>query len=266
MPPDFIDPAAFLLYNEIMKLSDLGEFGLIEKIKGIFSEPGGKVIKGIGDDCAVVESSNGRVTLLTTDVLLEGVHFKREYISPENLGCKAMAVNISDIAAMGGKPLYALITFASPETVETAYIEDILSGIKSISREFGIETIGGDTSLSPDRLIVNIFLVGEASKDEVLYRSGAGPGQVVFVTGELGSSAAGLDILNRGIKSEKYTRRAIFWHHPVWQPRSSMYRTVSFPICGISAMNRKWERSSRKTSSRFLRSAGSIAPISGWTP
>jgi thiamine-monophosphate kinase len=187
-----------------MKLSDSGEFELIEKIKGMFPAPGGGIVKGIGDDCAVVESSGDRVMLFTTDVLIEGVHFTKDLIDPENLGRKALAVNISDIAAMGGKPLYAILTLGSPEYVEVEFIEKILSGINSLAGEFDIEVIGGDTALSPERLMLDIFLVGESGKDEVLYRSGAGAGQVVFVTGKIGSSAAGLDILKKGIKSEKF--------------------------------------------------------------
>ena len=187
-----------------MRLSDLGEFGLIEKIKSIIGSPGDSVIKGIGDDCAVVEKSGGNAMLLTTDVLVEGVHFTKGFINPENLGRKALAINISDIAAMGGTPRYALLSLAAPESTETGYIGELISGIDSMANEFSVSVLGGDTSLSPDGLIVNIFIIGEALKDNVLYRYGAKPGQVIFVTGEVGSSAAGLDILKRGLKKEKY--------------------------------------------------------------
>ena len=191
-----------------MRLSDLGEFGLIEKIKSIIGSPGDSVIKGIGDDCAVVEKSGGNAMLLTTDVLVEGVHFTKGFINPENLGRKALAINISDIAAMGGTPRYALLSLAAPESTETGYIGELISGIDSMANEFGVSVLGGDTSLSPDGLIVNIFVIGEALKDNVLYRYGAKPGQVIFVTGEVGSSAAGLDILKRGLKKEKYGLQA----------------------------------------------------------
>jgi len=187
-----------------MKLSDLGEFGLIRKIKSIIGLPGDGVIKGIGDDCAVVEKSAGNVTLLTTDILVEKIHFKKEFTSPQNLGRKALAINISDIAAMGGSPLFALISLAAPESTEADYISKLISGVDSMADGFGVSVIGGDTSLSPDRLIINIFVIGKALKDRVLYRSGAKPEQIIFVTGEIGSSAAGLDILKRGIETEKY--------------------------------------------------------------
>jgi len=187
-----------------MKLSDLGEFGLIEKIRDMVGLPGGNVLKGIGDDCAVVESSDGKVTLFTTDVLVEGVHFTKGFISPVNIGRKALAVNISDIAAMGGKPLYALLSLGVPESTEIEYLDKLVSGVSSLANEYKIDLIGGDTSLSPELLFIIVFLVGESSTDKVLFRSGAGAGEVIFVTGEVGSSAAGLDVLKRGLKIKKY--------------------------------------------------------------
>lgn len=187
-----------------MKLNELGEFGLIEKIGTKIGQRGGKIIKGIGDDCAVVESSDEKVLLFTTDILVEGIHFKRAYTDPADLGRKAMAVNISDIAAMGGKPLYALLCLGAPKSAEVIYIDSIISGISSMAGEYGVELVGGDTSLSPDVLYINIYLAGESSKDEVLYRSGAGAEQVIFVTGEVGSSGAGLDILNRAVNLRKF--------------------------------------------------------------
>ncbi|UCE66558.1 MAG: thiamine-phosphate kinase [Candidatus Zixiibacteriota bacterium] len=187
-----------------MRLSELGEFGLIEKIRNKIGPPGGEVIKGIEDDCAVVESSGGKVYLYTTDILVEGIHFKRAFSDPVNLGRKALAVNISDIAAMGGKPLYALFSLGAPKSSEVIFIDSMISGISSMAKEYGIDLVGGDTSLSPEALFINIFLVGESEKDTVLYRSGAGAGQVIFVTGEVGSSAAGLDVLKRAINIKKY--------------------------------------------------------------
>ncbi len=188
-----------------MKLSDLGEFGLIEKIRSIVGPPGENVLKGIGDDCAVAESADGKATLFTTDILVEGVHFTKGLISPENLGRKALAVNISDIAAMGGKPLYALLSLGAPKSAEIEYLDKLVSGMSSLAAEYEIDLIGGDTSLSPELLFITIFLAGESSKDKVLYRSGAGADQVIFVTGEVGSSAAGLDILRRALSIKKYS-------------------------------------------------------------
>lgn len=187
-----------------MKLSDLGEFGLIERIKNIVGPPGESVLKGIGDDCAVMESPGSEVMLLATDVLVEGVHFTKGFISPENLGRKALAVNISDIAAMGGKPLYALLSLGAPKSIEIEYLDRLVSGMSSLANEYKIDLIGGDTSLSPESLIINVFMVGESSKDRIMYRSGAAAEQVIFVTGEVGSSAAGLDILKRALSIKKY--------------------------------------------------------------
>ena len=182
----------------------MGEFGLIDKIKSIVGRPGHKVIKGIGDDCAVIDASGKKLLLLTTDLLVEGVHFRKDFIAPEKLGRKALAVNISDVAAMGGKPLYALLSLAAPREIDVAYIDDIVSGIAAMAVESEVELVGGDVSLSSQTIVINIALIGEVDGDNALYRSGAAPGQAIFVTGQLGASAAGLDILNRGVRIEKY--------------------------------------------------------------
>lgn len=178
---------------------------MIDRIRGKIGLPEGKVIKGIGDDCAVIRSSDDKAMLLTTDTLVEGIHFRREFSSPENLGRKTLAVNISDIAAMGGKPSCALLSLAVPAQTEAEFIEGLITGISSFAGESDIDLVGGDMSLSPERIIINLFLTGEAAADKIIYRSGAGPNQTVFVTGELGSAAAGLDILKRGISIEKYS-------------------------------------------------------------
>ena len=178
-----------------MKLKDIGEFGFIERIRKGCLIRDKSVIRGIGDDCCVFSTSGEIATLLTTDMLVEKIHFLLGTISPYQLGRKSLAVNMSDIAAMGGTPREAVISIAVPDTVDLAFLDDFYEGMKSIAEEFEVNLLGGDTTSSPEHLVVNVALVGEARVDEILYRSGAEVGDVIFLTGPVGSSAAGLDIL-----------------------------------------------------------------------
>ncbi|MBW1982889.1 MAG: thiamine-phosphate kinase [Deltaproteobacteria bacterium] len=181
-----------------MKLKDIGEFGFIERIRrGCLLRPS-QVLRGIGDDCGVFRMGEDLVALFTTDMLVEEVHFNRDEIPADKLGRKALAVNLSDIAAMGGAPREALVSIAVPETVELAYLESLYEGMKSLAREFAVNLLGGDTSFSPKHIVVNVAVIGEASEKEIVYRSGAEVGDTLFVTGPVGSSAAGLDIVRTG--------------------------------------------------------------------
>ena len=181
-----------------MKLKDIGEFGFIERIKNGCLIRDRNVIKGIGDDCCVFKTSGDLATLLTTDMLVENVHFLLSSITPRELGRKSLAVNISDIAAMGGYPKEAVISIAIPDTLEVAFLDLLYDGIKSMAKQFDVNLMGGDTTWSPEHLVINITLVGEATQDEILYRSGAREGDMIFLTGPVGSSAAGLDIMLKG--------------------------------------------------------------------
>jgi thiamine-monophosphate kinase len=178
-----------------MRLKDIGEFGFIDRVRKGCLVRTTSVIKGIGDDCCVFKTSAGLVTLFTTDMLVEDIHFLRKAITPYKLGRKSVAVNISDIAAMGGTPREAVVSIAIPETLEVEYVDAVYDGMKSTAKEFDVNLLGGDTTASPGPLVVNVALVGEAMEDEILYRSGARVGDVVFLTGTVGSSAAGLDMI-----------------------------------------------------------------------
>lgn len=170
-----------------VKLSNLGEFGLIDLLK---KQIGGRVpnVRGIGDDTAVLPLSSKKQLLLTTDMLLEGVHFTRE-MPARGIGYKAMGSNISDIAAMGGIPKYAVISLGIPSSVSWQFVSNVYEGMQKIAKDFGIDIVGGDTVQST-RIIINIALVGEAGKSAVVYRSGARVGNQIFVTGPLGRSLA----------------------------------------------------------------------------
>lgn len=187
-----------------MKIRELGEFGFIDRIKkGCLNRKSG-VMAGIGDDCAVLKSSGGSAILLTTDMLVESVHFRCDRTTPFLLGHKSLAVSISDIAAMGGNPKEALVAIAIPKQSEIEFLDGLYDGIKSIAAEYDINLLGGDTVSSPKNLVISITLMGDALEDEVLYRSGAAIGDIIFLTGTVGSSAAGLDL---AIKSRQFDKK-----------------------------------------------------------
>jgi len=182
-----------------LRFSEIGEFGFIESIKKQCDIPVQGVIKGIGDDCAVLSSIPGRALLLTADMLVQDIHFVIERISFYQLGRKAVAVNLSDIAAMGGRPLIALISLAIPLEIEVEEIQELYRGMRDICEHHGLTIGGGDTVASPDKLVINVSMLGDAKESEVLYRSGAGPGDKIYLTGPVGDSIAGLKILKKEI-------------------------------------------------------------------
>jgi thiamine-monophosphate kinase len=178
-----------------VKLSELGEFGFINRIAARFACSDKQVIKGIGDDCAIIESENNMVQLVTTDLLIEGIHFLRDRIPPYFLGRKSLSVNISDIAAMGGRPLYFFMSLAIPKDVDVEYLDAFYEGIKSVADEEKVLLLGGDTTSSPCGLAISIALIGESGRSQYRTRDGAKPGDLICVSGPLGGAAAGLQVL-----------------------------------------------------------------------
>jgi thiamine-monophosphate kinase len=168
-----------------VKLSQLGEFGLINLLKK-YQGARSTVIKGIGYDTSVFPLDAKRYLLLTTDMLMEGVHFDRA-ASPRAVGHKALACSISDIAAMGGVPRYALVSLGVPPELPAAFVCGLYAGLRRLAEQFEVAIVGGDT-IKSDKLVINIALTGEAGKNDVVYRSGARPGDRIFVTGPLGRS------------------------------------------------------------------------------
>lgn len=185
-----------------MKLDELGEFGLIGRIADRVTPMAGIRI-GIGDDAAAVETEPGTVSLLTTDMLLEGVHFDLTFCTPENLGWKSLAVNLSDIAAMGGKPRYCLLSLAVPQALPVSFIDGFIAGLLACAAEFGVTLIGGDTCASRSGLVVSLAVMGEQLPDRVVTRSGARPDDLILVTGTVGDSALGLRQLMAGQREGK---------------------------------------------------------------
>lgn len=184
-----------------MRLSQIGERGLIRKIRAWLGAVGPGVSVGIGDDCAVLSPTPGTLLLATTDLLIEDVHFRRRYAGYTDIGWKALAINLSDIAAMGGRPRFALVALASPSETTVEEIEALYAGMQAAAAPHEVRIVGGDTCASPDGLIVNVTLLGEISGQPRL-RSGARPGDLIAVTGSLGLSAAGRAVLEAGSPPE----------------------------------------------------------------
>ncbi len=149
---------------------------------------------GIGDDCAVIPGKGNTVWLITTDALVEGVHFLKEQISPKDLGYKTVAVSVSDIAAKGGEPKYAFLSIAMPK-IEAKWASELISGIKEAALEWDLALLGGDTVGSRRDLFLNLTLIGSAQEGKILYRHGAKVGDRICVTSTLGDSGGGLKIL-----------------------------------------------------------------------
>lgn len=171
------------------KLKDIGEFGLIKRIAEKGKILNQEVILGIGDDTAVIKYRKGWYLLLTTDMLVEGIHFNKK-ATPFQIGYKSLAVNISDIAAMGGIPKYGLISLGLKKETSVKFVDEIYRGIKSLAKKFKVEILGGDTVSSP-RIVINVTLIGEVEKNYLTLRKGAKPGDKIYVTGTLGGSILG---------------------------------------------------------------------------
>ena len=169
------------------------ERNFIKQIETLTPASTPDLIKGIGDDCAVLAKNRDQATLLTTDTLIESVHFDPAWHPPYLLGRKAAAVNISDIAAMGGQPRFALLSVGVSAATEEGWLDQVMTGFQSMLEEHNMILIGGDTVSSP-ALIFSVTVIGESIEDKALYRSGARRNDIVWVSGPLGEAAAGLEI------------------------------------------------------------------------
>ena len=176
-------------------VAELGERLLIERIRTRFSSPPNILTVGIGDDAAVAPPVRGALQVLTTDALVEGVHFDLAWSSFEDAGYKALAVNVSDIAAMGAIPQLALLSLILPGRLAVSDVDALVNGFASMAAEARVTLAGGNIARSPGPLIVDVSVVGSAKPRRVLTRSGGRPGDALYVTGAIGAAAAGLDWL-----------------------------------------------------------------------
>jgi thiamine-monophosphate kinase len=191
------------------EISKLGEFGLIRRQAERIELNHPTTVKGIGDDAAVVKAGDKHL-LLTTDMLLEGIHFDLRYVPLRHLGYKSIAVNVSDIAAMNGKPAQALVNLAISNRFSLEAVDELYEGMRLACKEYGVDLVGGDTSSSASGLMISVTLTGFAAPDKVVYRSGAGNNDIICVTGDLGGAYAGLQILER--------EKEVFLSNPEAQP------------------------------------------------
>jgi len=195
-------------------LRELGEFGFIDRVAGLFASHLPEGTLGIGDDCAVLEGPGGAARLVTTDSVIEGVHFLRSAISPRDLGYKSLAVNLSDIAAMGGRPQEAFLSMGVSKDTEISYLEQFLQGFHELCDESGTRLMGGDTTGSTGPLFVSVTVLGTAPRGQVRLRSMARPGDAVCVTGRLGDSGGGLRVLLDDLpRDEPDNARLLERHH-----------------------------------------------------
>ena len=192
------------------ELSSLGEFGLIKYISQHIKLSNPSSLKGIGDDAAVIQYESGKQTLVSTDMLVEGVQFDLTYCPLKHLGYKAISVNLSDIYAMNALPKQVLVSIAISSRFSLEAIEELYAGMLLACEKHGVDLVGGDTSSSRMGMIISITAIGEADKKEIVYRSGAKPGNLLCVSGDLGAAYLGLQILER--------EKKIFMENPQIQP------------------------------------------------
>ena len=211
-----------------MRISDLGEFPLIDRLADIVAVDRPDVIVGIGDDVAVLNAAGDDWLLAKVDIQVEGVHFLREAISPRQLGRKALAINLSDIAAAGGQPYYALVSLALPADTDVGWVDELYRGLRQEADRFGVAVVGGNMANSPDGIMLDVFVLGRVQRQHLLLRSGAQPGDRVLVTGTLGDAAAGLALLRApSMKVDAAVREGLLTHHVTPTPRLAEARVIA---------------------------------------
>jgi thiamine-monophosphate kinase len=196
------------------EISQLGEFGLIDRIREKFALVNSSSLTGIGDDAAVIEAGNESL-LVSTDMLVEGIHFDLSYTPIHHLGYKAVAVNVSDIAAMNGRAEQVTVSIALSNRFSLEAVDALYAGIKAACENYKVDLVGGDTTSSASGLIISITALGRVKKENIAYRSGAKVNDIICVTGDLGAAFAGLQVLER--------EKEVFLADPGMQPNIEKY-------------------------------------------
>ena len=180
-----------------MEISELGEFGLIERLAKEISVKNATTVKGIGDDCAVLAPTEGMQTVVTTDLLMEGIHFDLTYVPLRHLGYKAVMVNLSDVFAMNAEPRQVTVSLALSSKFKVEDVEELYAGMRLACEKWGVDIVGGDTTASLTGLAISITALGEARAEDIVMRSGAKPTDLICVSGNLGAAYMGLQLLER---------------------------------------------------------------------
>ena len=182
----------------------MNEFDRIKQIRALAEKRNGDasgLVRGIGDDAAVIKSFTGTDVVISTDLLVEDIDFRRDTTRPDLLGHKALAVSLSDIAAMGSRPRWALLSIGVPEDIwNSEFLDQFYEGYFKLADRYGVKLIGGDLSRTPEKIVVDSIVLGECPMGRELFRTGARPGDQIYVTGFLGDAAAGLRLIERGVK------------------------------------------------------------------
>jgi len=226
------------------EIAELGEFGLIDRITDKFSSVNASTVYGVGDDAAVIDGGD-KYMLFSTDMLTEGVHFDLSYLPLEHLGYKAIAINVSDIAAMNGIPSQVTVTLGLSNRFSVEAVEKIYEGIEMACKDFKVDLVGGDTVTSRSGLILSVSILGEVSKDRIAYRKGVQKGDIICVTGDLGGSFVGLQVLER--------EKEVFLANPDMQPDLEKYKyVVQRQLKPVSRMDIVYELAENKVVPRAM--------------
>lgn len=203
-----------------MLLKDLGEDHIVKQLAKRLGQKHPRLIKGIGDDTSVTVQKAGCALLSTTDTLIEGTHFSLSYAPARLIGRKSLSISVSDVAAMGGAPLFGLVSIAMPGRTEKRFLDELYKGIDDSAKAAGLFIAGGNTARFEGAVIVSTTVIGEAPEKTIVYRSGAKPGDIIYVTGALGDSALGLRLLQeRGVAALKSRFKKAVLRHLDPQPR-----------------------------------------------
>lgn len=203
--------------KQYTNLSDLGEFGLIDHLTKHFEIKQKSTVKGVGDDAAVLDFKNKKV-VVTTDLLVEGVHFDLSYMPLKHLGYKAVMVNLSDVYAMNAQATQITVSIAVSNRFPLEALEELYAGIQTAAKIYNIDVIGGDTTSSTKGLLISVTAIGEVAEDKVVYRNGAKPNDLLVVSGDLGGAYMGLQVLER--------EKEVYKVNPKNQPDLSMYTYI----------------------------------------
>lgn len=203
--------------NKRSELEELGEFGLIDRISRGFTNRQASTKVGIGDDAAVIKN-DGRVQIISTDILTEGIHFDLSYFPVKHLGYKSVVVNVSDIAAMNGIPEQITVSIAVSNRFSLQAIDEFYEGVRAACEHYNVDLVGGDTTASAAGLFISITAIGSAKEEEVVYRSGAADKDIICATGDLGGAYVGLQVLAR--------EKQVFLANPEMQPKLDEYEYV----------------------------------------